>query len=131
MEGLLSYGIERQETRTTRYIGHGPRADQRPTCEVVQARYQISAVVPREEAIAALRTTLGYSRAYVVNAPADALSLEQAVLTYRHEWRIERCFHRLKGAPLSLNPLFVKRDDQIAGLSTHLLTLATRFLHLD
>ena len=128
VEGLLSYGIERQETRTTRYIGRGRGADHRPTCEVVQARYQISAVVPQEEAIAALRTTLGW-RAYVTNAPADALSLEQAVLTYRHEWRIERCFHRLKGAPLSLNPLFVKRDDQIAGL-THLLTLATRFLTL-
>ena len=67
VEGLLSYGIERQEIRTTRYIGLGRGADHRPTCEVVQARYQISAVVPQEEAIAALRTTLGW-RAYVLSS---------------------------------------------------------------
>jgi transposase len=38
-------------------------------------------------------------------------------------------FHRLKGNPLSLNPLFVQRDDQVAGL-TNLLSLAVRFLTL-
>ena len=38
-------------------------------------------------------------------------------------------FHRLKGVPLSLNPLFVKRDDQVVGL-TNLLSLAVRFLTL-
>jgi transposase len=42
---------------------------------------------------------------------------------------IERGFHRLKGAPLSLNPLFVKRDDQVAGL-TNLLSIAVRLLTL-
>jgi transposase len=35
----------------------------------------------------------------------------------------------LKGAPLSLNPLFVKRDDQIVGL-TNLLSIAVRLLTL-
>jgi transposase len=55
--------------------------------------------------------------------------LEQAVLTYRDEWLIEHGFHRLKGAPLSLDPLFVKRDDQVIGL-TNLLSLAIRFLTL-
>ena len=53
----------------------------------------------------------------------------QAVLTYRDEWIIERGFHRLKGVPLSLNPLFVKRDDQMMGL-TNLLTIAVRLLTL-
>jgi transposase len=53
----------------------------------------------------------------------------QAVLTYREEWLIERGFHRLKGVPLSLNPLFAKRDDQVVGL-TNLLSLAIRFLTL-
>ena len=57
------------------------------------------------------------------------MSLEQAVLTYRDEWLIERGFHRLKGVPLSLSPLFVKRDDQVVGL-TNLLSLAVRFLTL-
>jgi transposase len=36
----------------------------------------------------------------------------------------------LKGVPLSLNPLFVKRHDQVAGL-THLLSLTVRFLPLN
>jgi hypothetical protein len=53
--------------------------------------------------------------------------LEQAVLTYRQEWLLERGFHRLKGVPLSLSLLFVKRDDQVVGL-TNLLSLAVRFL---
>ena len=57
------------------------------------------------------------------------MTLEQAVLTYRDEWLIERGFHRLKGAPLSLNPLFVKRDDQVVGL-TNLLSIAVRLLTL-
>ncbi len=35
----------------------------------------------------------------------------------------------MKGAPLSLNPLFVKRDDQVVGL-IHLLTIAIRLLTL-
>jgi transposase len=35
----------------------------------------------------------------------------------------------LKGVPLSLSPLFVKRDDQIVGL-TNFLSLAVRFLTL-
>lgn len=30
---------------------------------------------------------------------------------------VERGFHRLKGVPLSLNPLFVKNDDQVSGLT--------------
>jgi RNA polymerase sigma-70 factor (ECF subfamily) len=55
--------------------------------------------------------------------------LEQAVLTYRDEWLIERGFHRLKGVLLSLDPLFFKRDDQVVGL-TNLLSIAVLFLTL-
>ena len=128
VEGLLHYQFVRHEQRTLRYVGRGRGGEQRPTREIVKVRYAITAVEPQTEAITAQHKTLGW-RAYVTNAPADTLSLAQAVLTYRHEWRIERNFHRLKGAPLSLNPLFVKRDDQITGL-THLLTLAVRFLTL-
>jgi transposase len=57
------------------------------------------------------------------------LSLEEAVHAYRNEWLVERGFHRLKGAPLSLDPVFVKRDDQIAGL-INLLGIALRLLTL-
>lgn len=128
VEGLLTYTFERQEKRQTRYIGRGRGHAERPKREVVTVRYQITAVVRQEEAITALQKTFGW-RAYVTNAPAQQLTLEQAVLTYRDEWLIEHGFHRLKGAPLSLDPLFVKRDDQVVGL-IHLLSMAVRFLTL-
>jgi transposase len=83
---------------------------ERPKHEIVTVRCQITAVIRQEEAIAELRKILGW-RAYVSDAPAEHLTLEQAVLTYWDEWLIERGFLRLKGAPLSLDPLFVKRDD--------------------
>ena len=91
-------------------------------------RYQITAVSRQAEALAALQTMLGW-RAYVTDAPVDRLTLAQAVLTYREEWLIERGFHRLKGVPLSLDPVFVKRDDQVTGL-TNLLSIAVRLLTL-
>jgi transposase len=128
VEGLLTYTFERQEKRQTTYLGRGRGNAERPTHEIVTVRYQISAVVQQEEAITALQKTFGW-RAYVTDAPAEQLTLEQAVLTYRDEWLIEHGFHRLKGAPLSLDPLFVKRDDQVIGL-TNLLSLAVRLLTL-
>ena len=122
VEGLLSYTFERQEKRQSKYLGRDRGTPDRPTQEVVTVRYQITAVVRHEEALVAHQKTLGW-RAYVSNAPVDQLSLEQAVLTYRDEWIIEHGFHRLKGVPLSLNPLFVKNDDQVVGL-TNLLSIA-------
>jgi transposase len=128
VEGLLSYTFERQEKRQTKYLGRGRGSPDRPKQEIVTVRYQMTAIVRQEGVIAALQKTFGW-RAYVTNAPAEQLRLEQAVLTYRDEWLIERGFHRLKGVPLSLSPLFVKRDDQVVGL-TNLLSLAVRFLTL-
>jgi len=126
--GLLTYTFERQEKHQTRYIGRGRGNAERPTRQIVTLRCQITAVVRQEQAITALQKTFGW-RAYVTNAPAEQLTLEQAVLTYRDEWLIEHGFHRLKGAPLSLDPLFVKRDDQVVGL-INLLSMAVRFLTL-
>jgi transposase len=128
VEGLLSYTFERQEKRQTKYIGRGRGNPNRPKQEIITVRYQITAVTRQAEAIAACQKALGW-RAYVSDAPAEQLSLEQAVLTYRDEWIIERGFHRLKGVPLSLNPLFVKRDDQVTGL-TNMLSIAVRLLTL-
>jgi transposase len=128
VEGLLSYSFERQEKRQTKYLGRGRGNPNRPRQEIVTVRYQITAVTRQAEAIIACLKTLGW-RAYVSDAPAEQLSLEQAVLAYRDEWIIERGFHRLKGVPLSLDPLFVKRDDQVAGL-TNLLSIAVRLLTL-
>ena len=128
VEGLLGFTFERQEKRQTKYLGRGRGGPDRPKQEIVTVRYQMIAITRQEGAIAALQKTFGW-RAYVTNAPAEQLTLEQAVLTYRDEWLIERGFHRLKGVPLSLSPLFVKRDDQVVGL-TNLLSLAVRFLTL-
>ena len=128
VEGFLIYTFERQEKRQSKYIGRGRGSPDRPQQEIVTVRYQITAVIRQEEALAAHQKTLGW-RAYVSNAPTEQLSLEQAVLTYRDEWIIEHGFQRLKGVPLSLNPLFVKKDDQVAGL-TNLLSIAVRMLTL-
>ena len=128
VEGLLDYTFERQVERETRYVGRGRGGAKRPTRVLERVRYQITGVVRDEEAIRAQKDTFGW-RAYATNVPAERLTLVQAVLTYRAEWLIERGFHRLKGAPLSLNPLFVKRDDQVVGL-INLLSLALRLLTL-
>ena len=45
-------------------------------------------------------------------------------MCYRHEYRVERIFHRLKSR-VHIAPLFVKLNDQIEGL-TYLLTLGVR-----
>jgi transposase len=128
VEGFLTYTFERQEKRETKYIGRGRGNPDRPTREIVSVRYQIRAVTRQAAAIGTHQQTLGW-RAYVSDAPAEQLNLKQALLTYRDEWIIEHGFHRLKGAPLSLDPLFVKKDDQVVGL-TNLLSLAVRMLTL-
>jgi transposase len=128
VEGLLTYQFERQEERQTRFIGRGRGRADRPRREINRVRYQITAVTRHSDAIAAVTRRFGW-RVYATNASLEELTLAEAVWTYRAEWRIERGFHRLKGAPLSLNPLFVQRDDQVVGL-TNLLSLAVRLLTL-
>ena len=128
VEELLSYTFERQAERQVKYVGRGRGSAERPRQVVERVRYQITAVVRDEDAIAALQQTFGW-RAYVTDVPAEQLSLCDAILTYREEWRVEHGFHRLKGAPLSIAPLFVKRDDQVVGL-TNLLSIAVRLLTL-
>ena len=53
----------------------------------------------------------------------------ESLLTYRGGWCVERLFHLLKDQPLGIRPFYVRRDDQIQGL-THLVTLALRVLML-
>ena len=68
-------------------------------------------------------------RVYSTNQPLRQLSLEQAVLAYRHEYLVERSLGRLKGRPLSLRPMYVQRDDHATGL-IRLLAIALRVLTL-
>jgi transposase len=57
-------------------------------------------------------------RVYATNMPNEELSLEQVVLAYRNQYRIEDMFHRLKRKPLSLHPMLLNRDDHIDVLVT-------------
>ena len=128
VQGLLTYTYERQVERQGKYVGRGRGGAGRPQQVIERVRYVITGVTRDDPAITALTQTFGW-RAYVTDMSADHLPLEAAVLTYRDEWCIERDYHRLKSAPLSIAPLFVKRDDQVVGM-THLLSIAIRLLTL-
>lgn len=91
-------------------------------------RYQLQ--LRRDEAaLEAHYQTLGW-RLYVLNAPAQQMSLAQAVLAYRGAPSIERDFARLKGRPLGLRPVYLQREDHLIGL-VRLLSLALRILTLS
>jgi transposase len=126
--GLLTSTYRRESEQEIKFVGRGRGGANRQQQVIERVRYQISAVERNEEAIAQLVSTLGW-RAYATNAPPKRLSLADAVREYRHEYHIEQSFGRFKGAPLSLAPMFVKRDDQVVGL-THLLSIALRVLTL-
>jgi transposase len=93
---------------------------------------------PRQEVVFTISSTrnekaleyairhLGW-RVYATNQKRADLTLEQAVEAYRDEYRVERCFERLKGHPFSLAPMYVQRDDHRVGL-VRLLTIALRVL---
>jgi transposase len=127
VEGLLQieYKVERESQ--TRYLGKGRGSAQRERQVIEKIRCQIQAVRRDEKAILAVREEFGW-KAFATNAAREALSLRQAVLEYRNEYRIERIFHRLKSR-VNIAPLYVKKDGQIEGL-TYLLSLGVRVLTL-
>jgi transposase len=126
--GLLTYRYARESRQEEKLVGSGRGGPNRPRQMIEHVRYQITQVQRHVVAIAKHVATLGW-RAYGTNAPQTRLSFENAVLEYRNEFRIERVFGRFKGDQLAIAPLFVKRDDQVVGL-TRLLSLAVRVLTL-
>lgn len=90
-------------------------------------RYEIS-VVLNTEVIAQEKELLGW-RLYATNAPLALLPSEKALSLYRSPSSMENNFSRLKGRPLGLRPLFIKREDHLIGL-VRLLSLALRVLTL-
>jgi transposase len=112
---------EQVEQRTIRKYGD------RPARTEEGVRYVI-AVKRKQKAIHAARLLLGW-RLYVTNAPAEELSLTEAVWAYRGAPYIERDFRRLKGRPLGIRPLYVRREDHAKGM-VRLLSLALRALTL-
>jgi len=92
-----------------------------------QVRYQLT-VKRNQVAIAEAEFKAGW-RIYATNAPAETLSLTEAVLAYRDQYIEENIFRRLQGKFLSITPVYVQRDDHAQGLF-HLLTLGARVLAL-
>jgi transposase len=126
--GLLTYTFKREETTKTQYIGPGRGGKNRAQQIITRVRYVIANVQRDESAIAATTWRMGW-RLYATNQLATELPLEKAYLLYRQAPRIERHFHLFKGAPVGLEPLYVRRDDQIKGL-IRLLSLCVRLLTL-
>lgn len=125
VEGLITIDYVKQTECRTQYVGRGRGSAQRDKRVIEKVRYQITQVRRHNDQIAERKAGCGW-KAFVTNAPLARLSLAEAVLCYRHEYRIERIFNRLKSR-LHIAPMFVSRDDQIQGL-TYLLTLGVRVL---
>ena len=92
-----------------------------------QVRYHLT-VSRNQAAIVQAEFKAGW-RIYATNAPAERLSLTEAVLAYRDQYLEENIFRRLQGKFLSITPVYVQRDDHARGLF-HLLTLGSRLLAL-
>jgi transposase len=81
-----------------------------------------------EAVIAAAKERYGW-RVQVTNMPAKQCDLENAMLLYNGGWSVERPFHMLKDKPLGIQPLYVREEGQVDGL-TKLLIVALRVLTL-
>ena len=125
VEELLRVVWEKQVEQTTHYVGRGRGSVSREKRVIQKTRYHITCIARQEDKIAGLRQRFGW-KAFVTNAGHTRLSLQDAVLCYRNEYRVERIFNRLKSR-VHIAPLFVKLNDQIEGL-TYLLTLGVRVL---
>jgi transposase len=125
VDGLLSVTWEKQVEQKTQYVGRGRGSVSREKRVIQTTRYHITHIARQHDKIAALSQRFGW-KAFVTNAGHTQLSLQHAVLCYRNEYRVERIFNRLKSR-VHIAPLFVKRNEQIEGL-TYLLTLGVRVL---
>jgi len=128
VEGLLKIRWRRQQRGTRRQVGPGRPSPQRAQRVIWEVRCMIEAVERDQAAVAAQHERLGW-RLYVTNAPAEEVSFSGAVAHYHGGGCLERDFHLLKSHPLGIRPLYVRRNDQLRGL-THLLTLGMRLLTL-
>jgi transposase len=128
VRGLLTYTYEQEKKLTEQLVGRGRSGPDREKKVVEHVRYQITGVQRCEQAISSLILTLGW-RAYATNASNADLSFESAIIEYRNEYIVEHGFGRFKGMQLQIAPMFVKRDDQVKGM-TRLLSIAVGILTL-
>jgi transposase len=125
VHGLLSVAWEKQIERKTQYVGRGRGAASRQQRVRETVRDHITRIARQGDTLTALTQQCGW-KAFVTNAVHTRRSLQEAVLGSRHAYRVERLFNRLKSR-VHIAPLFVKRNEQIEGL-TSLLTLGVRVL---
>ena len=92
VEDFLTVTYDRQVRQQRQYVGRGRGAAHRPPQVIEKVRYQITAVIRQEVLMAAQQERFGW-KALVTNAPKQRLSLAEAVLGYRHEYRSERIFN--------------------------------------
>ena len=114
---------EKQVEQTTQYVGRGRGSSSREKRVIEHTRSHITHIARQEDLIATRSQRLGW-KACVTNAEPARLSLQEAVLCYRNDYRVERLFHRLKSR-VHIAPLFVKRNEHIEGL-TSMLTRGVR-----
>jgi transposase len=120
--GLLDVTVQAAaQTRHVRAYRGQPARD--------EITYTMSLTTVRvDAAIAAVEARMGW-RVYATNQPVEACSLTQVVLAYRDQYLVEHPIGRLKGAPLSLSPVYLSHDAHVTGL-VRLLTIAVRVLSL-
>lgn len=120
--GLLKLNITEQHTeRHIRAYGSRPARIETQTIVTLQAEVD-------KQAVQDVVRWFGW-RVYVTNQPAEMHSLEQAVLSYREEYLVERNFGRLKGKPISVSPMYLQSDERATGL-VRLLSIGLRMLTL-
>lgn len=128
VEGLLQVSWEAEVTVQEKYTGRGRGGPKRRKVKIEKVRYVITSIRRDEAAIAWQKERLGW-RVQVTNLSRTRCGLKEAVLVYNAGWSVERDFHVLKDRPLGIQPLFVREEEQIVGL-TRLLTIALRVLTL-
>jgi transposase len=127
--GMLQVRWQREEQQQRRYCGRGRGGPNRETYTEVKVRYVITEVKRQEKVIEQSKQRQGW-RVQVTNLPKRRWSMQATVLVYNGGWSVERDFHLLKDQPLGIQPLYVREEEQIVGM-TRLLTLALRVLTLS
>jgi transposase len=123
--GVLRMDWARQIERRTHDGGRGRGSATRAQRVSEHLRDHLTHSTRQDGPIAALLAGFGW-KACVTNATPERLSLAEAVLCSRNDYRVERIFHRLKSR-VHITPLLVTQDDHIEGL-TYLRTLGVRVL---
>jgi transposase len=116
----LSYRERSVERDVRGYGGRAPRKEIENNAEVEACVNQVAL----NEAV----RRLGW-RVYGTNAQSDSLDFPAAVRKYRANYSIEGSFKRLKGKPLSIQPMHLQRENHVIGL-VRLLSICLRVLVL-